>query len=48
MKAAIGTILTTITSFKVGNCMRAIGITRITTRTTETMAKITDMTTITN
>jgi WXXGXW repeat (2 copies) len=44
MKAPIGTILITITNPKVGNCMRATGITRITV----SIAKITDTTTITS
>jgi hypothetical protein len=44
MKAPIGTILTTITSAKVGSCTRGTGITRI----TATVTKITETTTITN
>lgn len=48
MKAPIGTILTTITSAKDGNCMKATGITMITIATTETTATIRIATTITN
>ena len=48
MKGPIGTILTTTTSGKAGNCMKAIGIVRTTIETTETMAKSTDTTAITN
>lgn len=45
-KAHIGTILTTITNGKAGNCMKGIGITRTTTETTKIMAST--MITITN
>jgi hypothetical protein len=48
MKGRIGTILTTITSGKAGNCMKAIGIMRTTTGTTETMAKSMETNAITN